>query len=203
MGLSIVSIRGGAALATVLNSFLWQTGDYLPADLRAQSVRRQHREENGEGMPRIRMFVGAAKGKDVSISSVPETGGDRKHPIFQAVQLRVISLTWAPPRSSYFSNFEVFIAEKWLNKKESEFIKLVYEFLPYQQRLSEYDSHDLTVLKLRVTRDATCDERQETISIGQSCHIAEVIPTDLGFRGQAPQIWRRSRPAVEDETQFS
>ena len=67
---------------------------------------------------------------------MPETGGDRKHPIFQDVQLRVISLTWAPSRSSYFSSFEVFIAEKWLNKKESEVIKLVYEFLPYQQRLS-------------------------------------------------------------------
>ena len=89
---------------------------------------------------------------------MPETGGDRKHPIFQDVQLRVISLAWAPPRSSYFSNFEVFIAEKWLNKKESEFIKLVYEFLPYQQRLSEYDSPDLTVRRLRVTRDSTCDE---------------------------------------------
>ena len=101
---------------------------------------------------------GERVGKDVSISSVPETGGDRKHPIFQDVQLRVISLAWAPPRSSYFSNFEVFIAEKWLNKKESEFIKLVYEFLPYQQRLSEYRFQELKVRRLRVTRDSTCDE---------------------------------------------
>ena len=95
---------------------------------------------------------------NITASSVPETGGDRKHPIFQDVQLRVISLTWAPARSSYFSSFEVFIAEKWLNKKESEFIKLVYEFLPYQQRLSEYGSKDLQVRRLRVTRDSTCDE---------------------------------------------
>jgi hypothetical protein len=102
--------------------------------------------------------AGTTVGKDVFISSVPETGGDRKHPIFQDVQLRVISLTWAPSRSSYFSSFEVFIAEKWLNKKESEFIKLVYEFLPYQQRLSEYGSQDLRVRRLRVTRDSTCDE---------------------------------------------
>ena len=101
---------------------------------------------------------GARAGKDVSISPVPDTGGDRKHPIFQDVQLRVISLTWAPSRSSYFSNFEVFIAEKWLNKKESEFIKLVYEFLPYQQRLSEYRFDDLKVRRLRVIRDSTCDE---------------------------------------------
>jgi hypothetical protein len=101
---------------------------------------------------------GASVEKNVVISSVPETGGDRKHPIFQNVQLRVISLTWAPRRSSYFSNFEVFIAEKWLNKKESELIKLVYEFLPYQQRLSEYRYYDLKVNKLRVARDSTCDE---------------------------------------------
>jgi hypothetical protein len=101
---------------------------------------------------------GTTGAKDGSTSSVPEAGGDRKHPIFQNVQLRVISLTWAPSRSSYFSSFEVFIAEKWLNNKESEFIKLVYEFLPYQQRLSEYGSYDLKVHRLRVTRDSTCDE---------------------------------------------
>jgi len=102
--------------------------------------------------------AGERVAKDITASSVPETGGDRKHPTFQDVQLRVISLTWAPSRSSYFSSFEVFIAEKWLNKKESEFIKLVYEFLPYQHRLSEYGSDELKVRRLRVTRDSTCDE---------------------------------------------
>jgi hypothetical protein len=101
---------------------------------------------------------GTTGAKDGSPSSVPEGGGDRKHPIFQDVQLRVISLAWAPSRSSYFSSFEVFIAEKWLNNKESEFIKLVYEFLPYQERLSEYGSYELKVHRLRVTRDSTCDE---------------------------------------------
>ena len=101
---------------------------------------------------------GTAVEKEITASSAPETGGDRKHPTFQDVQLRVISLTWAPSRSSYFSSFEVFIAEKWLNKKESEVIKLVYEFLPYQQRLSEYGFQDLKVRRLRVTRDSTCDE---------------------------------------------
>jgi hypothetical protein len=101
---------------------------------------------------------GARAVKGVTTPSVPEDGGDRMHPIFQEVQLRVIGLTWAPTRSSYFSSFEVFIAEKWLNKKESQVIKLVYEFLPYQQRLSEYGLSDLKVHRLRVTRDATCDE---------------------------------------------
>ncbi len=101
---------------------------------------------------------GTTVAKDASTSSVPETGGDRKHLLFQDVQLRVVALTWAPTRSSFFSSFEVFIAEKWLNKKESEFIKLVYEFLPYQKRLSEYSFYDLKVHRLRVARDSTCDE---------------------------------------------
>ena len=101
---------------------------------------------------------GARVAKDVSTSSVPEAGVDRMHPIFQDVQLRVIGLAWAPPRSSYFSNFEVFIAEAWLSKEESQFIKLVYVFLPYQPRLSEYGLDDLKIRRLRVTRDSTCDE---------------------------------------------
>jgi hypothetical protein len=74
------------------------------------------------------------------------------------VQLRVIGLVWAPPRSSYFSNFEVFIAEKGRNKEELQFIKLVYVFLPYQPRLSEYGFDNSKVRRLRVARDPTCDE---------------------------------------------
>ncbi len=105
---------------------------------------------------------GAIVAKDATTSSAPEAGADRMHKTFQDVELRVIAVAWAPPRSSFFSSFEVFIAEKWLNKKESkqetEFIKLVYEFLPYQQRLSEYRFNDLKVRRLRVTRDSTCDE---------------------------------------------
>jgi hypothetical protein len=89
---------------------------------------------------------------------VLEADDERLRPIYQDVQLRVISLVWAPPRSSYFSNFEVFIAEKWLNKEETQFIKLVYVFLPYQRPLSEYSLDALKIRRLRVTRDSTCDE---------------------------------------------
>jgi GAF domain len=132
------------------------------AGARASSLARARAEgvlppasAQGEGNSKL---GGARVAKDVSTSSVPEAGVDRMHPIFQDVQLRVIGLAWAPPRSSYFSNFEVFIAEKWLNKKVSQFIKLVYVFLPYQRRLSEYGPDGLKVRRLRVTRDSTCDE---------------------------------------------
>ncbi len=83
---------------------------------------------------------------------------DLSHRVFQDMQLRVIGLAWAPPRSSYFSSFEVFIAEKAVNKTQSQLIKLVYVFLPYQRRLSQYGADAMRTRRLRVTRDSTCDE---------------------------------------------
>jgi len=76
----------------------------------------------------------------------------------EELPLRVIGLALALPNSSYFSNYEVYLAERWLGKGESELIKLVYVFLPYQQRLSEYRLDDSKVYKVRVTRDPSCDE---------------------------------------------
>ena len=51
-----------------------------------------------------------------------------------------------------------------MGKDQMQLIKLVYEFLPYQKRLSEYDLNNLPprVIKLKVTPDPTCDE-----SLGQ------------------------------------
>ena len=95
---------------------------------------------------------------DRSIPAIPLAGADRTPPTIQDVQLRVITAAWAPPRSSYFSNYEVFIAEKWVSKQESQLIKLVYVFLPYQRRMTDYGLDTSKVRKLRVTRDPTCDE---------------------------------------------
>jgi hypothetical protein len=101
---------------------------------------------------------GVAKAAGQPAASSETKAADKQTPpAIQEVQLRVISAAWAPPRSSYFSNYEVYVAEKWLNK-EAQLIKLVYEFLPYQRRLSEYGLDTSKVRKLRVTRDPTCDE---------------------------------------------
>ena len=89
---------------------------------------------------------------------MPTPDLDLSHRVFQDLQLRVIGLAWAPPRSSYFSNFEVFIAEKMVSKSESQYIKLVYVFLPYQMRLSQYGADVSRIRRLRVTRDSSCDE---------------------------------------------
>ncbi len=72
--------------------------------------------------------------------------------------IRVIGLAVSLPNSSYFSNYEVFIAERRIKKGDRELIKLVYESLPYQPRLTDYGLDNSKVYKLRVTRDPACDE---------------------------------------------
>jgi hypothetical protein len=64
-----------------------------------------------------------------------------------------------PPKgSTFFSNFEVFLAKRRIANGKLETIKLVYFFLPYQRRLSEYVAEGAKVHTLRVTRDSRCDE---------------------------------------------
>ena len=73
------------------------------------------------------------------------------------VSVNFVGLALSLPSSSYFASHEVFIAEE-RTRAQSRLIKLVYEFLPYQERLSDYGPDYPDVDKLRVTRDASCDE---------------------------------------------
>src|SRR2546425_2232305 len=79
-------------------------------------------------------------------------------PVTEEMAIRLIGLALALPSSSYFSDYEVFIAERRISKVASQLIKLVYVSLPYQRRLSEYGLNNSRVYKLRVSRDRTCDE---------------------------------------------
>jgi hypothetical protein len=76
----------------------------------------------------------------------------------EEMSVRLVGLALSLPNSSYFSNYEVFIAERRIKNAQSQFIKLVYESLPYQRRLSEYALNSAKVYKLRVKRDLSCDE---------------------------------------------
>lgn len=78
----------------------------------------------------------------------------------EELPLGLIGLVFASPGTSFFSNFEVFVAKRRVGKDQMQLIKLVYEFLPYQRPLSEYDLNNLPVrvIKLRVIPDPTCDE---------------------------------------------
>jgi len=89
--------------------------------------------------------------------SSPATDSAANSPVMEE-PVRLIGLAFFLPGSSYFSSYEVFIAERKLSKNKTELIKLVYTFLPYQRRLSEYGLHASGVYKLRVRRDPSCDE---------------------------------------------
>jgi hypothetical protein len=121
-------------------------------------------------------------GNETSSASKTQAGADQTNSTVQDVQLRVISVAWSPPRSSYFSNYEVFIAEKMTAKGEPQLIKLVYVFLPYQRRLSDFGLDNSKIRKLRVTRDATCDESLMQMQWPES----EKGPSGPGNPGKPP-----------------
>jgi hypothetical protein len=122
------------------------------------------------GMPPSAQGTGSGSGSGAGDSAGPGgTGGetgqadspsatDPHEPATIEIPLRLIGPVLALPGSSYFSNYEVFIAERKLSKGQLQLIKLVYVSLPYQRRLSEYGPDNWTVPKLRVTRDQSCDE---------------------------------------------
>jgi hypothetical protein len=89
-------------------------------------------------------------------------------PRMEPVRLRLVALAWNHPRTSFFANEEVFIAEKEITKEESRLVKLVYSFLPYQPRLSDNSFNYATVHELRAARDPQCDETLAEIITGQA-----------------------------------
>src|SRR5580704_1100823 len=85
----------------------------------------------------------------------------------EAMRLRLVALAWNHPRSSFSANEEVFVADKELTKDETRLVKLVYEFLPYQPRLSEEGLDYSTLHELRAARDPHCDETLSQITTGR------------------------------------
>jgi GAF domain len=79
--------------------------------------------------------------------------GSTKH-----LSISFIGPALAFPQSSYSSNFEVFIAEERLGRHQSRVIKLVYDFLPHQPRLSVLGPDYPVLENLHATRDPSCDE---------------------------------------------
>jgi hypothetical protein len=93
-------------------------------------------------------------------TGIPPADGQIRwgEPRREDIEVRLIALAVAYPRSSFFSNDEVFIAEQELAKEETRFIKLVYDFLPYQAPLSSRGLDYALVHKVTAVRDTSCDE---------------------------------------------
>ncbi len=96
----------------------------------------------------------------VGDASSTSAANDENTSTVEELPLGSLGLVFAAPGTSYFSNFEVFVAKGGVAKDHMQLIKLVYEFLPYQRRLSEYDLSKRSgkVIKLRVTPDPSCNE---------------------------------------------
>jgi hypothetical protein len=89
--------------------------------------------------------------------SPPAMGSNALGPA-EDVPLRILSVPGASTRTSFFSNYEVVLAERTISTHKTEIIKLVYVSLPYQKKLSEYDWNTTRIYKLRATPDPRCDE---------------------------------------------
>lgn len=108
--------------------------------------------------------------------------GSRKEPI----SVRLIALAVKYPRSSYFANDEVFVAEQELAKDESRFIKLVYDFLPYQTPLSSSMDYS-TVYTFHAVRDTSCDENLwEMRSLKEQRKRSEGVNSDWKYAAYSP-----------------
>jgi len=83
---------------------------------------------------------------------------DPKFPETKELNVDFVGPALVLPATSYFLSYEVFIAEEWLARHKSRLIKLVYDFLPYQPRLSDYGPNFPAIENLRATRDPSCDE---------------------------------------------
>lgn len=92
------------------------------------------------------------------MTAMPAADGEHWPSRKQEIEVRLIALARAYPRSSFFANDEVFVAEQELSNEESRFIKLVYDFLPYQTALSDSGLNYSLVHKVNAVRDTTCDE---------------------------------------------
>jgi hypothetical protein len=87
------------------------------------------------------------------------------------------------PASSYFLSYEVFIAEERLPRHQSRLIKLVYDFLPYQPRLSDYGPNYPAIENLRATRDPSCDETlMQVESSAKAVHWSQADRAQLSMK---------------------
>jgi|ERR1051326_4942747 hypothetical protein len=94
------------------------------------------------------------------VSDTPTSGGQIRWSTFrkEPIDVRLVALATAYPKGSYFANDEVFVAEQELGHEESRFIKLVYDFLPYQSPLSSYGLDYSLIHRINAVRDTSCDE---------------------------------------------
>ena len=81
------------------------------------------------------------------------------------IRVRLVAIALADrPRSSFVRSHEVFVAETEIAHEEWGLIKLVFTFLPYQERLSESGFDYSVVHEVSAWRDKHCDQTVEELT---------------------------------------
>ena len=106
--------------------------------------------------------------------------------------MRIVGLAFALPGTSFSASYEVFIAEKELSGHRVQLIKLVYWFLPYQRRFSEYHPDASKIYKLRVTRDRACDESLVHMSVSATGQVSSGLSLTPEGRNTVLPCYRTS-----------
>ena len=103
------------------------------------------------------------------------------------MRVRLVAVALAPPRSSFFASYEVFVADTEIGREEWTPIKLVFTFLPYEPRLSESGFDYSVVHEVSAWRDPDCDET-----------VAQLTARSMPDRHE-PLIYSRNVPRVDLE----
>jgi Rap1a immunity proteins len=98
------------------------------------------------------------------------------------MRVRLVAVALALPRTSFFSNLEVLVAEKEIGEEEFSLIKLVFTYLPYQPRLSESGFDYSVVHEISASRNLDCDQT-----------VAQLTTRSLPDRHE-PLIYSRNAP---------
>lgn len=98
------------------------------------------------------------------------------------IRVRLVAVALALPPSSFFSNLEVLVAEKEIGVEEFSLIKLVFNYLPYQPRLSQSGFDYSVVHEVSAWRNPDCDET-----------VADLTTRSLPDRHE-PMIYSRNVP---------
>jgi hypothetical protein len=114
--------------------------------------------------------------------------------------MRIVGLAFALPGTSFSASYEVFIAEKELSGHRVQLIKLVYWFLPYQRRFSEYHPDASKIYKLRVTRDRACDESLVHMTVSPTGQVSSGLSLTPEGRNTVLPCYRTSADNHPKET---
>jgi hypothetical protein len=98
------------------------------------------------------------------------------------IRVRLVAVALSLPRSSFFSNLEVLVAEKEIGEEEFSLVKLVFSYLPYQPRLSESGFDYSVVHEVSAWRNPDCDET-----------VQQLTTRNMPDR-HAPMIYSRNAP---------